>query len=71
MNSVQLGFEYAAITARKAAQSGDIQSMGRQLSAAHALAVWACPDLLDRYQALDAECWKEYDQCKTTNGAAA
>ena len=66
MNSVQCGFEYAAITARKTAQAGDINGMGRQLSAAHALAVWADPTLLDRYQALEAECWKEYEACKTT-----
>ena len=71
MNSVQSGFEYAAITARKKAQAGDINGMGRQLSAAHALAVWADPTLLDRYQALESECWKEYEQWKTTNGAAA
>lgn len=66
MNSVQSGFEYEAITARKAAQSGDIHGMVRQLSAAHALAVWADPLLLDRYQALEAECWQEYEQWKTT-----
>ena len=66
ISRAQEGFEYAAITARKAAQSGDIQSMGRQLAAAHALAVWACPALLDRYQALDAECWKEYEAWTTT-----
>ena len=71
MNSVQCGFEYAAITARKAAQTGDIYGMGRQLSAAHALALWADPTLLDRYQALETECWQEYEQWKTTNGAAA
>ena len=58
MNSVQCGFEYAAITARKTAQAGDINGMGRQLAAAHALAVWACPALLDRYQALEVECWQ-------------
>ena len=62
----QEGFEYAAITARKAAQSGDIQSMGRQLAAAHALALWACPAMLDRYQALEPECWQEYEAWKTT-----
>ena len=66
MNSVQCGFEYAAITARKTAQAGDINGMGRQLSAAHALAVWADPTLLDRYQALEAECWQEYEAWKTT-----
>ena len=66
ISRAQEGFEYAAITARKAAQSGDIQSMGRQLAAAHALAVWACPALLDRYQALEAECWQEYEAWKTT-----
>ena len=71
MNSVQIGFEYAAITARKEAQTGDIYGMGRQLSAAHALALWADQTLLDRYQAIETECWQEYDQCKTTNGAAA
>ncbi len=71
MNSVQSGFEYAAITARKMAQACDINGMGRQLSAAHALAVWADPTLLDRYQALETECWQEYEQWKTTNGAAA
>ena len=66
ISRAQEGFEYAAITARKTAQSGDIQSMGRQLAAAHALAVWACPDLLDRYQALETECWQEYEAWKTT-----
>ena len=66
MNSVQHGFEYEETTARKAAQSGDIQSMGRQLAAAHALAVWADTTLLDRYQALEAECWQEYEAWKTT-----
>ena len=66
MNSVQSGFEYAEITARKAAQAGDIHGMGRRLAAAHALAVWACPALLDRYQALETECWQEYEQWKTT-----
>lgn len=66
MNRVQSGFEYAEITARKAAQSGDIHGMGRQLSAAHALAVWADHLLLDRYQALEVECWKEYEAWKTT-----
>lgn len=70
ISRAQEGFEYAAITARKAAQSGDIQSMGRQLAAAHALALWACPAMLDRYQALETECWQEYEQWKTTNGAA-
>ena len=66
MNSVHLGFEYAAITARKTAQAGDINGMGRQLSAAHALAVWADPTLLDRYQTLEVECWQEYEAWKTT-----
>lgn len=66
MNSVQIGFEYAAITARKTAQAGDINGMGRQLSAAHALAVWADPTLLDRYQELETQCWQEYEACKTT-----
>ena len=66
MSRAQEGFEYAAITARKAAQRGDIHGMGRQLSAAHALAVWADPLLLDRYQALESECWQEYEAWKTT-----
>ena len=66
MNSVQCGFEYAAITARTTAQAGDINGMGRQLSAAHALAVWADPTLLDRYQELEVECWQEYEAWKTT-----
>ena len=66
MNSAQIGFEYAAITARKTAQTGDIYGMGRQLSAAHALAVWADPTLLDRYQALEDQCWQEYEAWKTT-----
>ena len=66
ISRAQEGFEYAAITARKTAQSGDIQSMGRQLAAAHALAVWACPDLLDRYQDLEDQCWQEYEAWKTT-----
>lgn len=71
MNSVQSGFEYAAITARKTARAGDVHGMGRQLSAAHALAVWADPLLLDRYQALEVECWKEYEAWKTTNRKSA
>ena len=62
----QEGFEYAAIAARKAAQSGDTQSMVRQLAAAHALAVWADTTLLDRYQALEDQCWQEYEAWKTT-----
>ena len=66
ISRAQEGFEYAAITARKTAQSGDIQSMGRQLAAAHALAVWADPTLLDRYQALEDQCWQEYEAWKTT-----
>lgn len=67
MNSVQSGFEYAAITARKTAQAGDINGMGRQLSAAHALAVWADPTLLDRYQELETQCWQEYEAWKMTS----
>ena len=55
MISAQSGFEYAAVSAHMRAQAGDINGMGRQLAAAHALAVWACPALLDRYQALEAE----------------
>ena len=66
MSMAQEGFEYAAITARKAAQRGDIHGMGRRLAAAHALAVWADTLLLDRYQALETECWQEYEQWKTT-----
>ena len=66
ISRAQEGFEYAAITARKAAQSGDIHGIGRQLSAAHALAVWADPTLLDRYQALEDQCWQEYEAWKTT-----
>ena len=66
ISRAQEGFEYAAITARKTAQSGDIQSMGRQLAAAHALAVWADTTLLDRYQALEDQCWQEYEAWKTT-----
>ena len=66
MNSVQCGFEYAAITARKTAQAGDINGMGRQLSAAHAPALWAAPTLLGRYQALEDQCWQEYEAWKTT-----
>ena len=71
MKGVKEGFDYAAQCARKAAQRHDIATLGRQLSAAHALAVWADTTLLDRYQALETECWKEYEQWKTTNGAAA
>ena len=66
MNMVQSGFEYASIAARVRAQSGDIGGMGRELSAAHALAVWADPTLLDRYQALEDQCWQEYEAWKTT-----
>ena len=66
ISRAQEGFEYAAITARKAAQSGDIHSVGRRLSAAHALAVWADPTLLDRYQALEDQCWQEYEAWKKT-----
>lgn len=66
MSGAQEGFEYAAVSARMRAQAGDIHGMGRQLSAAHALAVWADPLLLDRYQALETECWQEYEAWKTT-----
>ena len=66
ISRAQEGFEYEAITARKAAQSGDIQSMVRQLAAAHALAVWADTTLLGRYQELEDQCWQEYEKCKTT-----
>ena len=66
ISRAQEGFEYAAITARKTAQTGDIYGMGRQLSAAHALAVWADPTLLDRYQELEVECWQEYEAWNTT-----
>lgn len=71
MSRAQEGFEYAAITARKTAQAGDIHGMGRQLAAAHALAVWDDPALLDRYQALEVECWQEYEAWKTTNRESA
>lgn len=66
MNSVQRGFEYEATTARKTAQSGYINGMGRHLAAAHALAVWADTTLLGRYQELEDQCWQEYEKCKTT-----
>ena len=66
MNMPQSGFEYAAITARKCAQSGDIGGMRRQLAAAHALAVWADMTLIDRYQELETQCWQEYEAWKTT-----
>ena len=66
MNSVKEGFDHAAQCARKAAQRHDIATLGRQLSAAHALAVWADPTLLDRYQALEDQCWQEYEAWKTT-----
>ena len=65
ISRAQEGFEYAAITARKTAQAGDINGMGRQLSAAHALAVWADPTLLDRYQELEDQCWQEYEAWET------
>lgn len=67
MNRVQSGFEYEAIAARKLAQDGDMHGMFRELAAAHALAVWADPTLLDRYQALEVECWQEYEAWKTTS----
>ena len=66
ISRAQEGFEYAAVSALMRAQAGDIKSMGRQLAAAHALALWACPAMLDRYQALEPECWQEYEACKTT-----
>ena len=71
ISRAQEGFEHEAIAARKAAQSGDIQSMWRHLAAAHALAVWADTTLLGRYQALETECWQEYEKCKTTTRVAA
>ena len=70
MSRARDGFKYAAVSARMRAQAGDISGMGRQLAAAHALAVWADPLLLDRYQALESECWKEYEAWKTTKRAA-
>ena len=66
MSRAREGFEYEAASARMRARAGDISGLCRQLAAAHALAVWACPDLLDRYQALETECWQEYEQWKTT-----
>lgn len=66
MNMVRIGFDIAIQDARNRAQAGDINGMGRQLSAAHALAVWADPTLLDRYQALETQCWQEYEAWKTT-----
>lgn len=60
------GFEYEAVSARQCAQAGDISGIGRHLAAAHALAVWVDPELLARYQGLEAECWEEYEAWKTT-----
>ena len=66
MNRVQIGFEYEAIAAHKLAKAGDMHGMFRELAAAHALALWGDPKLLDLYQTLEVECWQEYEAWKTT-----
>ena len=68
---IRKGFDIEVECARIAAKKGAMDSMARHLSAAQALALYADPMLLPEYGKADAECWKEYDQCKTTNGAAA
>lgn len=69
MRDIRTGFDYAIHSAREAAQRGDINKVGRQLAAAHALALWADVSLLEEYQRQDAEIWREYEQCKTTTAA--
>ena len=68
---IRKGFDIEVECARIAAKKGAMDSMARHLSAAQALALYADPTLLPEYGKADAECWKEYDQWKTTNGAAA
>ena len=68
---IRKGFDIEVECARIAAKKGAMDSMARHLSAAHALALYADPMLLPEYGKADAECWKEYDQCKTTNRVAA
>ena len=66
MNAIRTGFEIEIQDAHNRAKLGDLHGMTRKLSAAHALAVWADPTLLERYQELETQCWQEYEAWKTT-----
>ena len=68
---IRKGFDIEVECAHRAAKKGAMDSMARHLSAAHALALYADPTLLPEYGKADAECWSEYDKCKTTNRVAA
>ena len=63
---IRRGFDIEIKCAHRAAQEGRMDAMARHLSAAQALALYADPTLLPEYGKAVAECWKEYDQCKTT-----
>ena len=62
---IREGFEIEIKCAHRSAQEGRMDAMARHLSAAQALALYADPTLLPEYGKADAECWKEYDQCKS------
>ena len=71
MNIIKVGFDHAINDAHRSAQAGDIDSIGRHLAAAHALALWADQSLLPEYGEHDAKCWQEYEALKTTKRNAA
>lgn len=66
MSRVRDGFDFAIACAKAAANIGDMNCMARHLSAANALALWADPMLLTEFDKLNAECWQEYEEWKTT-----
>ena len=68
---IRKGFDIEVECARIAAKKGAMDSMARHLSAAQALALYADPTLLPEYGKADAECWQEYEKCKTTTRVAA
>ena len=64
MSAIKVGFDHAIHSAKRAAQRGDRHCLGRQLAAAHALAVWADTSLLGEYQTQETEVWREYESWK-------
>ena len=66
MKGVKEGFRIEVDCAMKSAREGNMHAMARHLTGAQCLALYADPTLLPEYGKADAECWKEYDQCKTT-----
>ena len=71
MKDIQDGFHIEVNCAMRSAREGNMQAMARHLAGAHCLALYGDTTLLPLYGKADAECWQEYEQWKTTNGAAA